>query len=555
VLRELRIRNFALIDELELSFEPGFNVVTGETGAGKTLLMQAVGLAVGGKAANEVIRTGEEEATIEAVFSVASGPVAERLVAAGIECPGAELRVRRVVSSKGRNRVHLNGGPATLSLLESLGGSLIRIYGQHEHHTLRQADTHLGLLDSFAGHGAEVARMREAFAAFHELDERLRRLAAGREAARARAEWLRFQAREIAEARLRPGEEEELREERAILAAAEKLAAAATTGEELLYAGEGAAASAVKRVAQRLSELVSIDRRLEEIAGLLEEAARLLEEAGFRLRDYGRRISFDPERLEAVEERLARIAALKRKYGGSVEEILAHSRAVEQELADLDLGEEGVAALGAERAAAERAAEEMARRLSEARRAAARRLEERLAAELAGLGMAGARVEVRFAPVPLGENGIDGVEFFLAANPGEAPRPLARIASGGELSRIMLALKTIALGEGEAETLVFDEVDAGIGGAVAEVVGRKLAAVSQGRQVLCITHLPQIAVWADHHYAVEKATVRGRTRSTVRKLSSAERADEIARMIGGVRVGPEARRHAARLLAAARNRP
>ncbi|MGH7898283.1 MAG: DNA repair protein RecN, partial [Candidatus Binatia bacterium] len=530
MLRDLRIRNFALIDELELAFEPGFNVITGETGAGKTILMAALGLAVGGKAAAEVIRTGEEEAAIEAVFAVEANAIRERLGAAGIDGAGEELLVRRALARSGRNRVHLNGTLATLAVLESIGDGLIRVYGQHEHHTLRQAETHLDLLDSFAAHPPLLATMREQYTVFRELAERLRKLVTGKETARARAEMLRFQSKEIAEARLAVGEEEELRQERQILASSEKLAEAARFGEEALYGGPIAAAATIKKLAARLVELVATDPRLEEIAKLVEEAATISEEAGWRLREYAGKVVFDPARLEAVDERLVEIGKLKRKYGSSIAEVLAHREAAERELADLDLGEEGMAALEKASAEAEARAREAASALSKSRRAAAKRLESRLSGELGSLGMKDARFDVRFEQSELSASGGDGVEFDFSANPGESPRPLAKVASGGELSRIMLALKSLALEGADAPTVIFDEVDAGIGGAVAEVVGRKLAELARKRQVLCITHLPQIAAFADHHFAVEKTTARGRTRSTARRLAATERREEIARM-------------------------
>jgi DNA repair protein RecN (Recombination protein N) len=550
MLKELQIRNFALIDELRLSFEPGFNVITGETGAGKTILTAALELSVGGKASADVIRTGEDEATIEAVFAIGGGPLRERLTVAGYSSDGDEILVRRALARSGRNRVQLNGGLATLALLESIGDCLIRVYGQHEHHTLRQSETHLGLLDAFAGHGSRLVEMGERFGAYQERAERLRRLVSGKETARARAEILRFQVKEIADAALTTGEEEALRREKQVLGAAERLADAARFGEDVLYGGETAAATTIRKLSARLGELAETDPRLGEIASLVEESSTLVEEAGWRLREYADKIVVDPQRLEAVENRLVEIGKLKRKYGESIEAILAFQAGAERELSDLDLGEEGFASLEAETAAAENAARQAAAALSQSRRAAGKRLQSRIVEELAALGMKNARFEVRFAaePAPLSARGSDSVEFFFSANPGESPRALARVASGGELSRIMLAVKSLALEEADAPTVIFDEVDAGIGGAVAEVVGRKLAALARSRQVVCITHLPQIAAFADHHFAVEKATAKGRTRSTARKLSPDERREEIARMLGGVKVTAEARRHAEQLL-------
>jgi DNA repair protein RecN (Recombination protein N) len=554
MLKELQIRNFALIDELELGFEPGLNVITGETGAGKTILMAALELAVGGKASAEVIRTGEEEATIEAVFEVAGETARARLADSGFEARGHELLVRRALARSGRNRIHLNGTLATLAVLEAIGDSLIRVYGQHEHHTLRQSETHLGLLDAFADHADLLEGMCKRFAAHHDLAERLRRVLAGKETARARAEMLRFQLKEIGDAALTPGEEEELRQERQVLGAAEKLAEAARFGEHVLYAGESAAGSTVRKLSARLGELVDTDPRLGEIAKLVDEAYTLVEEAGWRLREYAEKLVFDPERLEEVDNRLVEIAKLKRKYGDSIDAILVLRESGLRELADLDLGAEGQAALEAEADAAEKAAREAAAALSKSRRAAAKRLEGRVRRELGELGMGNARFEARFADeTTLSANGFDAVEFYFSANAGEEPRALARIASGGELSRIMLALKSLALEDADAPTVIFDEVDAGIGGAVAEVVGRKLAALARRRQVLCITHLPQIAAFADHHFAVEKATERGRTRSTARRLGAEERCEEVARMLGGVKVTAEARKHAEQLLALGRS--
>ncbi len=463
MLKELQIRNFALIDELSLSFEPGLNVITGETGAGKTILMAALELAVGGKASAEVIRTGEEEATIEAVFSVSGAGMRRQLDGAGIEGGGDELLVRRALARSGRNRIHLNGTLATLGVLESIGDALIRVYGQHEHHTLRQADTHLALLDAFAGHPELLARMRERFDAYHALAERLRRLVTGKETARARAEMLRFQIREIADARLSPGEDDALRRERQVIASAEKLAEAARFGEEALYAGDGAAAATLRKLSTRLADLVATDPRLDDVAKLVDEAHTLVEEAGWRLREYAEKVVFDPERLEEVDERLVEIGKLERKYGDSVEAVLAFHEAAIRELADLDLGEEGLAALEKETEAAERTAREAAGALSQSRRAAARRLDAQIAGELAALGMKDARFEARFVPEPaaLSACGDDAAELFFSANPGEDLRALARIASGGELSRIMLALKSLALEDAEAATVIFDEVDAG----------------------------------------------------------------------------------------------
>src|ERR1051325_244470 len=312
MLRELQIRNFALIDELALSFEPGLNVITGETGAGKTILMAALELAVGGKASAEVIRSGEDEAAIEAVFAVGAGDLRERLATAGLEANGEELLVRRALARSGRNRIHLNGTLATLGVLESIGDCLIRVYGQHEHHTLRQSETHLGLLDAFAGHADLLLAMRTRFDEYHELAERLRRLVSNEQTARARAEMLRFQIQDIAGAKLAPGEEEELRGGRRVLAGAEKLAEGARFGEQALSAGETAAATTIRKLSARLTDLIAVDPRLGEIAALVDEAHTLVEEAGWRLREYAEKMVFDPSRLAEVDHPPGGVRTLQR---------------------------------------------------------------------------------------------------------------------------------------------------------------------------------------------------------------------------------------------------
>jgi DNA repair protein RecN (Recombination protein N) len=569
MLRHLHIKNFALIDELELSFDQGFNVITGETGAGKSLLMQALGLAVGGRATSDVIRHDTSEAVVEAVFDVDDARITRLLEESGYSAED-ELLVRRVVSQNGRGRVHLNGAVTTVAVLRQLGERLMHIYGQHEQQTLLATEAALGLLDGVAGLGARGKEMLVRYQTLNTHWARLQALTQGKEAARARRELLRFQADEVKRMALQPGEEEQLRQEKTILLNAEKLAQGAAAGEEVLVAGEEAVTDRIGRLMSRLRELARVDDSLQEAVVLLNGGLAQVEEAALVLRKYGERLHVNPERLEEIDARLTLIARLKQKYGGSVEAVLAFQAAVEQELQQLEGGEESLVTLRQEVEMAAEAAWSWAQDFSQDRQSAAQALEANMVQELAGLGMKGATFRVRFQNTEgldtseasndpfqrkhqrLFATGCDRMEFYLSANPGEPLLPLVQVASGGELSRLMLALKVLSTAVGEAPTLIFDEVDAGIGGSVAEVVGRRLKHLAKHRQVLCITHLPQIAAFADHAYTVVKTSEKGRTISSAKKLTKPEQVQELARMLGGVEITTEARRHAKEMLEGAR---
>jgi DNA repair protein RecN (Recombination protein N) len=586
MLRDLHIRDFAIIDELELSFDREFNVITGETGAGKSLLMQALGLLVGGRSSGELVRYGAEEAAIEALFMLEDEQAIQLMAENGL-ADGQEMIIRRIISQSGRGRIYINGTLSGLTFLRQLGEGLIHIYGQHEQQTLLRQEVAAQLLDGFAGLAAQVAEMGKRFRTLRQVWTHRKTLQEGKAATEARQDLLRYQLEDIARAKLCPGEEEELRQQRTILLNAEKLFQGVTIGEEALYAGEEAVVDRLGRLLTKLRELSRIDGSLQEVTTLLEDGLAQIEEGALRLKKYGDRIVPNPERLEEIDSRLALISRLKNKYGGTVEAVLAFKEAADRELQQLTGGEETLAALEKELAQAGEEAWQWAEKLSRARQEAAQELEQRMKKELLSLGMKGATFAVRFAdtagpalvgahgraPVHEGttpaeqeppnhplsrgwkkltEQGYDRPEFYLSANPGEPLLPLAQVASGGELSRLMLALKALSAAEGDVPTLIFDEVDAGIGGAVAEVVGRRLKALGQKRQVLCITHLPQIAALADHHYTVAKGMVRGRTISSARRLSSAEQLEELARMVGGVEITTEAKRHAREMLEGAK---
>jgi DNA repair protein RecN (Recombination protein N) len=557
MLRELRIKNFAVIDEVALELSPGLNVLTGETGAGKSIILNALGLVSGNRVSADVIRHNEDEASVEALFNDVPRSVRQRLQDAGIAADD-ELIVKRVISRSGKNRVYLSGSLCQLGFLSELGGALVHIYGQHEHHTLLEPESHIRLLDGFAGLLEQAGDMNDKFrvlAATWESLQRARELAEKRKREKG---LLQAQTEEIANARLRAGEEEELDAKKNILLHAEKLYQACLEGEELLYEGESALVSRLGRYGNKLREMAHIDTGLQAAFDLVVAALANLEEANRELRRSGERVHFEPGALEQLEDRLAEIHRLKRKYNGAIADILEMHAALEAELQALDRGEEEIPALERAFETARQLAWEAAGSLSQERHGAAKRFKKEMEKELKGLGMPDTAFEVRFLEATereddppffiggkrLSESGLDQVEFYFSPNPGEPPKPLAKIASGGELSRLMLAIKALVLMPGDIPTLLFDEVDAGIGGGVAEIVGKKLKQVASAHQVLCVTHLPQIAALADSHHVVRKEVSKGRTSTQVMRLNARERVDEIARMLGGLKITDKTRRHA-----------
>ncbi len=585
MLTMLRVSGFAIVDQVEVAFGPGLNVLTGETGAGKSILLEALHLVLGGRMSAEVLRDGADEAVVEALFELPPGhPVSARLAERGVPVPeGAhELVVRRTASRSGRGRAFVNGALCTVSMLEACLRGLVDVTGQHEHVALLDEATHLALLDAYAlgerpGPGGErapaaasqppalLARYREARAALAEaLREREALLAAREERAR-RADYLSYQLRELDALAPRPGEVPELERERQVLAAGEKLRAAARTADALVYGGEGSAAETLGRAARALGEAAALDRALEPVLALLRSALAEVEEAGRALARYADGQGGDPDRLAAVEDRLEALRSLARKHGGSVEAALARAGSMRAELASAEGGAERLRQLEGEIAESGARAVSLASELSRARTEAARAFARDVRGELEALAMGRCRVEVAFLPpeggvvhagVALGPDGAERVQILLAPNPGESPRPLARIASGGELSRVLLAVKRSLARVDPVATYVFDEVDSGIGGGVAEAVGRLLSEVARERQVLCVTHLPQVAAFADHHLRVHKGTLGGRTTAAVVALGSeAGRREEVARMLAGMTVTDSALEHAAALLSAARSNP
>ena len=555
MLRELRIKNFAIIDEVILELRAGLNILTGETGAGKSIILNALGLIAGERGAADIIRNGEDEATVEALFDGLPPGVDALLASAGFEVTD-ELVIKRVLSRSGKNRIYLNGSLCPLNLLAQTGSSLVHIYGQHEHHTLLQSETHLNLLDAFAGVTAQ--EMKNQYDTLVLVYNRLNETRESLERRRREKALLEAQAEEIDRSRLRPGEEEEIRASKNILAHGEKLHQGCRDGEELLYEGDAAIVGALRKYTTRLRELATIDHNLEPTVELLESSLAQLQEAAAALRRYAERVHFDPRALEQIEDRLAELQRLKRKYNGSVEDMLHMHGEIKASLSGLERGEEQMAGLEKAFAEARQSAWDLAEKISNERQRAGKKLKRDMEREVKSLGMPETTFEVRFtthdekpdqppffiAGKKLTERGMDQVEFYFSPNPGEPVKPLAKIVSGGELSRLMLALKALVLAPGVVSTLLFDEVDAGIGGRVAEIVGKKLKQVAARHQVISVTHLPQIAAMADAHFVVQKAVEKGRTFTRVRDLSERDRVAELARMLGGVKITEQTRRHA-----------
>lgn len=561
----LRIENLAIIERSELELGPGLNVITGETGAGKSILVGALALVLGGRGDAGLVRTGADRATVEALFDLTDSPDLRGILEAeGIEADD-ELVIRRVVLKSGRSRAYLNNRLTSAKTLRRLARGLVDISSQHEHHTLVDARTHIDHLDAFAALEASrgvVAgahkRLTAALAALRDAESGLRARAE-------REDLLRFQLGEVDALKPELGELDTLEAEADRMRHAAVLSEAATSAENALYGADRAVATQLDQVARDLAQAARRDPTLRELVERLEAARMEVEEVARDLERYGAGLTHDPRQLSAAEERLQALRRLVRKHGHTLEELLAWAEGARGELDRLSQGEAHIEALSRALSEAEQVAREAARALSSARRAAAAHLGDAMTHELSSLGMGGAQVLVDVASVEAQDNdgsvtldghrftarGTDRVEFLIAPNPGEEPRPLAKVASGGELSRALLALKRVLAGIGPVGLYVFDEVDTGVGGAIAEVIGQKLADIAAHHQVLCITHSPQVAVYAHRHLHVRKHTEGGRTRSQVQALSEADHRAEISRMLGGIDVTEAARDAAVQLREAA----
>ncbi|MBN1495804.1 MAG: DNA repair protein RecN [Spirochaetes bacterium] len=558
MLLELKIKNFVIIEDLAISFGKGLNVLTGETGAGKSILIDALSGVLGEKMTTDMIRSGFEKATLEASFDISTAPqVRQMLDASGIDSDEDTLILRRELYSSGKGRSFANAVQIPASRLREISDYLIDIHGQNEHQNIVKVARHRELLDGFGRLEEEVQKVRAIHARLQDLKDRLNSFEIDEREKARRIEYNTFAIREIEAARLKLGEEEELKNESLLLANSEKLFKEINTSSRLM-GGEGGILQKLKTAEQGLSKITQYD---PEIAGMLDsikQALYSLEDASVYLRDYEKNIDFSPERINQVEERLSLMSSLRKKYGDTVQDILNYADRARKELDAINSGEEEMERLKTEYRQAVREAKDIALRLSDKRKEAARRLETMVMKELADLGMAGTqfRVSIQREVDPNGEieadnkryalypHGLDRIEFLLSANAGEDLRQLRKVASGGEMSRIMLAIKNVILSADIVESLIFDEVDAGIGGKVAEIVGKKLKSLAANRQVLVVTHLPQIAAMSDNHFSVLKGKTGERITTLVKQLNAKDKIREIARMLAGETITDLSMKHA-----------
>jgi len=542
MLRFLGVRRLAVIDELEVEFEPGLNILTGETGAGKSVLIEAIDLLVGGRASADLVRTGEDTATIQAVF----------------ERPdGREVIVRREISAQGRSRAFIDDALATSAALKELGASLIDLHGQHEHQSLLDPADHITHLDIYVSDADSAATAASAYHAWRTAHGAWQRSHLDDREKRARIEIAMFQLQDIQKIAPEVDEDERLGAERTVLANVDRLSRLSQEAYAALYEGEASALVALSTVWKRLTDLADLDPRFGPYLQERDTTKAALEDLAFFLRSYAGDLDASPARLQAVEDRLAALERLKKRYGPTLADVIQRRRTLEEDLAALGATEERAARLATEEQTARRLFLLAAEARSAQRRTAALTLGRALERTLADLAMPHARVDVRVTPMSheqaWTERGVDEVEFFLSPNPGEEVRPLARIASGGELSRIMLALRTLAAVGDPGRTLVFDEVDAGIGGAAADAVGARLQQLAERDQVLCITHLPQVAARRGTHFHLNKRVVNGRTATGINRLDDKGRELEIARMIAGADISEQVVKSARELLHARQN--
>ncbi|WP_239613881.1 DNA repair protein RecN [Cohnella mopanensis] len=555
MLRELSIHNLAVIENVSVTFHPGFHVLTGETGAGKSIVIDALTLTAGGRGSAEMIRHGCDRSIIEAVFDLPrQHPVWETLQRLGIEADSEEtLLIRRELLTHGKSSARINGQSVTLTMLREVGEHLVNIHGQHEHQSLLRTEKHLEWLDLFAGEEiqqkkSEYRTLFQQYQAIHkerrELDEKSRQ-------GMQMLDLYRYQLEEIAAARLKAGEDESLADERRKLAHAEKLADSVTEAYDLLYGAKGLAA--LSRALSKLQDIVKVDPViLQPLVEQLQSAYYGVEDSAFQLRDYKEGIEFNPARLAQIEQRLDVIHGLKRKYGETVEDILAYQARIKAETDQLDNRDELLKELTLREEALLSELQTRASNLTEIRKSASRDLSRQIEQELAHLQMDRSQFEVKLGSAALTSSGADTAEFVLSTNPGEPPKPLAKIASGGEMSRVMLALKAIFAQIDEIPVLVFDEVDTGVSGRAAQAIAEKLSLLSRHCQVFAITHLPQVACMADHQYEIYKqVTSQDRTQTSVTELADSQRVEELARMLGGVEVTEKTRHHAQEMLSLA----
>jgi DNA repair protein RecN (Recombination protein N) len=554
MLVELTVENYAVVDRLRVRFHTGLNLLTGETGSGKSIVVDALGLLLGGRASAEMIRSGEDRARVAGIFEVSDDRAVRAVLdQAGVEIEDGELLIEREVLAGGKSRAFVANRPATAALLRDLAPHLGDIHGQHDQQLLFSPETQREMLDAFAGAQKLLGEVSTSYHALRQIESELAEIERSEQEKLRMLDLWQFQRREIETLRLQPGEDATLENERRVLQNLGRILETAGGAYAALYDSPESAVALARIAAKKLEELARIDSALGEIRETLKPAEIALSEAAYALRDYLGRLEANPSRLEQVETRLAAIDKAKRKYGATIEEMLGYLDQVARKIDAVEHAGERMEQLRLDRRKLHEEYEALAGKLTARRKDAAAKLGKRVETELAALAMERAVFEIAVRPGDASASGKDAVEFLVSPNLGEAPKPIEKIASGGEISRIALALKTCvsapARANGAMRTLVFDEVDAGIGGGVAEGVGRRLKKLSATNQVLCVTHLAQIACFADRHYVVEKHELKGRTVTSIEELDDAARTREIGRMLSGQKVTAEALKHAERLIA------
>ncbi len=557
MLTLLKIKNIALIDELAVEFGGGLNLLTGETGSGKSIIVDSLGALTGERISNDLIKEGEQSAVIEGLFSIpVSGGLCSIFEESGIEIDTGEsdLIVRRELSATGKNRIFINDRNVTQGFLKRIGTFLVDIHGQGEQAALYDIETHIEMLDEFAGVDFQKNQVTGAFHSWSAVRSELASLEKDTAEKLQILDILRFQVVEIKAANLQPGEDAELEEEKLRLSNVEKLTSLSGDAFALLYDNAESTAATLEKAQRKVAELADFESRFREYADGIKSARAVIDDLAITVRDFRARLEFSPERLDEIENRLAEITRLKRKYGDSIDAVLEHLRASDERLQNIETAEFREEELKKKLAELRTGYVNSAQELHEKRTAAAKNFEKQVEQNLQAVALEKARFEVRVEPADDDDsmftaNGFDRAEFYFSANPGESPKPLAKVASGGEASRLMLILKTTAKASGPQKTAVFDEIDVGIGGRVAEAVGRKLKDLAVTQQVLCVTHQPQIASLADRHFIVEKEISGDRTSIKTRELTAAEQIEEIARMLAGEHITEQARENARSMLA------
>lgn len=559
MLEELSIKNFAIIDELTVQFDHGLTVLTGETGAGKSIIIDAIGLLIGGRGSSEFVRYGAKRAEIEGLFTIHDDhPVVQKADEFGITVEDGMLILRRDLTDRGKSICRVNGKLVTLTILREIGQLLVDIHGQHEHQVLLHSEKHLTLLDSYATNEIIEAKDEylKLYKKYHQLTKEVEKVAKNEQELAQRQDLIQYQLNEIDKAKLLPNEDEELERERYKLANSERLYKSLLDSYNYLY-GEGKGLDCITQALSCLQDASEIDSNLKQLFESVSNNYYLLEEATFTLRNEFESIEFDPERLQWIELRLDEISQLKRKYGSTVEEILAYRDKIEEELFTIENKDEQIKRLEQERDETKQQLFVVAKKLHLLRKKVAQTLTDAIHQQLSELYMDKTRFQVKMKNfenitdmqnIIFTPNGIDEVEFYLSTNPGEPLKPLSRVASGGEISRIMLALKSIFTNHQGITSLIFDEVDTGVSGRVAQAIGEKIYKIATNSQVLCITHLPQVAAMADHHFYIMKEQTLDWTKTKVQELTDDERVNEIGRMISGVKMTKLTKEHANELL-------